>query len=99
LLETVLARLREEFVLQGREALFDGLKAFLIGDPPEAGMASFTTQFAMNEGAARMNLTRMRQRYRQILRSEIAQTVASPSDIEDELRHLYHVLTRDSGAI
>jgi len=48
----------------------------------------------MTEGAARMNLTRLRQRYRQILRSEIAQTVASPQEIEDELRHLIQVLTR-----
>jgi len=51
-------------------------------------------QLGMTEGAARMNLTRLRQRYRQILRSEVAQTVASPQEIEDELRHLIQVLTR-----
>jgi hypothetical protein len=43
-----------------------------------------------------MSLTRMRQRYRQIFRSEIVQTVADPRDIEDELRHLYRVLTREA---
>jgi RNA polymerase sigma-70 factor (ECF subfamily) len=94
LLDSVLARLREEFVLQGRVTLFDGLKSFLVGDPPSEGIASLTAQLGMSEGAARMNLTRMRQRYRQILRSEIGQTVADPLEIEDELRHLRRVLTQ-----
>jgi hypothetical protein len=93
LLDAVLARLREEFVLQGREKLFDGLKGFLVGDHPGEGIATVAACLGMNEGAARMSLTRMRQRYRQIIRSEIAQTVADPRDIEDELRHLYRVLT------
>ena len=96
LLDAVLARLREEFILQGRETLFDGLKSFLVGDPPGEGIASLAAHLGMNEGAARMSLTRMRQRYRQILRSEIAQTVADPRDIEDELRHLYRVLTGEA---
>jgi DNA-directed RNA polymerase specialized sigma24 family protein len=94
LLETVLARLREEFGAHERQAVFDALQGFLLGDPPAAGMAAVISQLGMTEGAARMNLTRLRQRYRQILRSEIAQTVASPQEIEDELRHLIQVLTR-----
>jgi RNA polymerase sigma-70 factor (ECF subfamily) len=95
LLEQVLSRLREEFVLQGRGALFDGLEGFLVGDPPHQGAAGIATSFGMTEGAARMIITRMRQRYRQLLRSEIAQTVVEPQGIEDELRHLYRVLNGD----
>jgi len=93
LLDIVLARLREEFMLQGRERLFDGLKDFLVGDHSGEGVAAVGNQLGMTEGAARMTLTRMRQRYRQLLRSEIAQTVADPQDVEDELRHLFRVLT------
>jgi RNA polymerase sigma-70 factor (ECF subfamily) len=96
LLDGVLARLREEIVLQGRQVLFDRLKSFLIGDPAGKGIAACAADLGMSEGAARMNLTRMRQRYRQILRSEIAQTVTGPQDVEDELRHLRHVLTREA---
>ena len=95
LLERVLCRLREEFVLQGRGALFDGLEGFLLGDPPNQGAAAIAASFGMTEGAARMIITRMRQRYRQLLRSEIAQTVVEPQAIEDELRHLYRVLNGD----
>jgi RNA polymerase sigma-70 factor (ECF subfamily) len=94
LLETVLARLRDEFAAHGRQAVFDALQGFLLGDPPAEGMAAVVSQLGMTEGAARMNLTRLRQRYRQILRGEIAQTVASPQEIEDELRHLIQLLTR-----
>jgi RNA polymerase sigma-70 factor (ECF subfamily) len=94
LLDSVLTRLREEFILQGREQLFEGLKGFLIGEPAVGGMARQAAELGMTEGAARMTLTRMRQRYRQILRSEIAQTVAQAQDVEDELRHLYAILTQ-----
>lgn len=96
LLESALARLHDEFALHGRGAIFDALREFLTGDPPADGMAAVTTRLGMTEGAARMNLTRLRQRYRQILRSEIAQTVATPQDIDEELRHLYRVLTHES---
>jgi len=95
LLERVLSRLREEFVLQGRGALFDGLEGHLLGDRPDQGAAAIAARLGMTEGAARMIITRMRQRYRQLLRSEIAQTVVDPRDIEDELCHLYRVLNGD----
>jgi RNA polymerase sigma factor (sigma-70 family) len=95
LLQRVLSRLREEFILQGRETLFDGLEGFLLGDPPTQGVTPIAARLGMTEGAARMIITRMRKRYRQLLRSEIAQTVVEPQDIEDELLHLYRVLNGD----
>jgi RNA polymerase sigma factor (sigma-70 family) len=93
LLDTVLARLREEFRLQCRERVFDCLKGFLVGDHSGDTVVTVGNQLGMTEGAVRMTLTRMRQRYRQLLRSEIAQTVADPQAIDDELRHLFRVLT------
>jgi RNA polymerase sigma-70 factor (ECF subfamily) len=95
LLERVLSRLREEFVLQGRGALFDGLEGFLLGERSDQGVTAIAASFGMTESAARMIITRMRQRYRKLLRSEIAQTVVEPQAIEDELRHLYRVLNGD----
>ena len=94
LLEKVLGRLREEFVLTGRGALFDDFKSFLVGDLPGGGYAGVAHRLGMTEGAAKMTVTRMRERYRHLLRSEIAQTVATPAEIEDELRHLRAVLSR-----
>lgn len=95
LLERVLTRLREEFVLQGREWLFDAFKEFLVGDPAGLDLCGTARNLGLNEGAARMILTRLRQRYRKILRSEVAQTVARPAEIEDELRYLYRILSGD----
>ena len=93
LLERVLARLREEFALGGRGALFDHFKGFLLGEPPESGYAGVASQLGMTVGAAKMVVSRMRDRYRQLLRSEIAQTVSAPGEIEEELRHLRAVLS------
>jgi RNA polymerase sigma-70 factor (ECF subfamily) len=50
-------------------------------------------QLAMNEGAVKVAVHRLRKRYRQLLRAEIAQTTAHPVDVDDELRHLFAVLT------
>lgn len=92
LLERVLGRLQEEFAMQGRVEFFEGLKPFLLGDPPTGGYAQAASRLGMSEGAAKMSVTRLRQRYRQILRSEIAQTVTHAGDIDDELRYLRALL-------
>lgn len=94
LLDQTLKRLRDEFVLHGREKIFEGLKDFLVEEPPSGGMKARLGELGLTEAAARMNLTRMRQRYRQILRSEILQTVEAPNEVEEELQHLYRILTR-----
>ncbi len=93
LLEKVLGRLRGEFVASGRGALFDHFKGFLVGELPEGGYSSVTAHLGMTEGAAKMIVTRMRERYRHLLRSEIAQTVATPEEVEEEMRHLRAVLS------
>jgi RNA polymerase sigma-70 factor (ECF subfamily) len=91
LLDTVLKRLRENYARDGREAVFDALKDRLSADGDPASLASVAAQLAMNEGAVKVAVHRMRQRYRKALHDEIALTVDSAGEIEEEIRHLFHI--------
>jgi RNA polymerase sigma-70 factor (ECF subfamily) len=92
LLEQVVARLENEYRSAGNEKLFDCLKEFLSDDPDRRSQAEVATALGMTENAVKQAFHRMRQRYRELLRDEIAQTVAVPGDVEDELRHFISVL-------
>jgi RNA polymerase sigma factor (sigma-70 family) len=92
LLDLALSRLREEFQLAGKERLFDGLKMFITGDKPETSYAETAATLGMTEAAAKMTVTRMRQRYRTLLRAEIANTVVDPKEVDAELRELAALL-------
>jgi DNA-directed RNA polymerase specialized sigma24 family protein len=92
LLDRGLARLRGEFNLSGRSALFDGLKEFLMGGGSAADYAKAAAALRITQGAAKMTVTRMRQRFRAIIRQEIAQTVSTPQDLEEELRSFIEAL-------
>lgn len=92
LLETIVERLQSEFHEAGRAALFAQLKQFLIGREATQRYAEVAAELQMSEGAIRMAVTRMRRRYRELLRDEIAQTVDSPEAIEDEIRNLFAAL-------
>jgi DNA-directed RNA polymerase specialized sigma24 family protein len=85
-LDRSLGRLREEFSLSGRASLFDGLKGFLTGAPEVSNYAEAAAALRITEGAAKMTVTRMRQRFRAIVRQEIAQTVSTPAELDAELR-------------
>ena len=85
-LDRALGRLREEFTLSGRSALFDGLKAFLTGDRAGVTFAAAAARLRITEGAAKMTVTRMRQRFRALVRQELAQTVLTNSELEEELQ-------------
>ena len=93
LLDTVLARLQKEYVDEGKAALFESLKGTLSGDRSEVPYARLGEQLGMSEGAVKVAVHRLRQRYRLILRTEIAHTVASPEEVEAELRDLFSALT------
>jgi RNA polymerase sigma factor (sigma-70 family) len=95
LLEQVLAALRAEFAADGKEPLFDALKGFLTGDST-ASYAEVAPALGMSEGAAKTAAHRLRRRYRQLLRHEVAQTVADPAEVDDEIRSLFESLA--SGA-
>ena len=91
-LERVLGRLKDEYVAADNAALFDSLKELLPDEPGSSSQAVIATRLGMSENAIRQAFYRFRQRYQALLREEIANTVATPGDIEDELRHLIAVL-------
>jgi RNA polymerase sigma factor (sigma-70 family) len=92
LLDQVLIRLGDEYRDAGNVRLFDRLQKSLTDDPDRPSPADTAREFGMTESAVRQASYRLRQRYRQLLREEIAHTVMLPGDIEDELRHLVAVL-------
>lgn len=91
-LDQVMEKLRTEFVRHGRPEHFDHLKVFLLGrsDGPYAVLAR---EMNISEGAIKVAIHRLRKRYRDLIRQEIADTVADPDDVESELRFLAGVLS------
>ncbi len=95
LLDQVLAKLREQYTIANKERLFDELAGLLWGKDTSSGMDSYAVlgvRLGMSESAARVAMHRLRERYRQLLKAEVAQTVASPQEVDDELRHLLRVV-------
>jgi RNA polymerase sigma factor (sigma-70 family) len=92
-LDRVVEKLRYEFLHHGRPEHFERLKVFLLGhsDAPYAAMAG---QMNTSEGALKVAIHRLRKRYRELFRQEIADTVADPAEVESELRFLAAALTR-----
>jgi len=91
-LDQVLARLGAEYRAAGNVRLFDRLQKSLTDEPDCLSTAETAREFGMTESAVRQASYRMRQRYRQLLREEIAHTVLAAGDVDDELRHLVAVL-------
>ena len=91
-LDHVLAGLGDEYRAAGNIQLFDRLQKSLTDEPDRPSPARIAHEFGMTESAVRQASYRMRQRYRQLLHEEIANTVMVPGDIDDELRHLVAVL-------
>jgi len=91
-LEQVLARLEEEYRRAGNGPMFERFEKLLMNEPDRPSQADIAAELGMTENAVKQAFHRFRQRYRLLFREEIAQTVAVPGDIEDELRHLIAVL-------
>jgi RNA polymerase sigma-70 factor (ECF subfamily) len=94
LFDKVLARLEEEFRDSGKGELFDGLKSCLLAEDSGTSYAHLGARLGLKEDAVKQAVHRMRRRYRELFREEIAQTVAGPGEVEDELKHLFAVLSR-----
>jgi len=92
LLEQVLRRLRAEYARDDREKLFEQLKPTLTETSRTVAYAEIATRLGTSEGAVKVAVHRLRQRYRELLRAEIADTVASPGEVEDEIRNLFAAL-------
>ena len=88
ILGNVRAKLRSEFVESGRTEVFEALHVHLSGERDEAPYAVVAARLQMSVDGVKKNVERMRRRFGQLLREEIAQTVLHPSEIDDELRFL-----------
>jgi RNA polymerase sigma-70 factor (ECF subfamily) len=92
LLDQVLGRLRSEYESAGRSQLFEQLKFTLTEESRGLRYAEIAIRLGSSEGAVKVAVHRLRQRYRSLLRAEIAATVASPNEVEAELRNLFAAL-------
>ncbi|HXS93277.1 MAG TPA: sigma-70 family RNA polymerase sigma factor [Candidatus Limnocylindrales bacterium] len=92
-LDRVVERLRNECVQHGNREHFDRLKVFLLGQS-DAPYTVLAREMNTSEGALKVAIHRLRKRYRDLFRQEIADTVADPAEVESEIRHLAAVLTR-----
>jgi RNA polymerase sigma-70 factor (ECF subfamily) len=84
--------LREEFVASRRALEFERLKVCLTAERGEISYAEIAAALGMSESTARVAVHRLRKRFREIFREEIAHTVSSPDEIEEEVRYLMSVL-------
>jgi RNA polymerase sigma-70 factor (ECF subfamily) len=94
LLERTMSRLRAEFTQAGKTREFEQFKGFLTANRKEISYSKAAKAAGLSEGAARVAAHRLRKRYRELFREEIARTVADPGEVEAELRHLIAVLGR-----
>jgi len=89
LLDRVMSRLNAETGRSGTHSQFDRLKAYLTGDQPQLSYAETASDMGTSEGAVKVAVHRLRRRFRDLVRDEIAQTLSSPEEIDDELQHLF----------
>jgi RNA polymerase sigma factor (sigma-70 family) len=94
LLETAMERLGAELTAAGRERVFVELKGQLWGESGVVSYRELSGRLEMSEGALKVTVHRLRQRFRELLREEVANTVADAGEIDDELRHLVGVVRR-----
>jgi RNA polymerase sigma factor (sigma-70 family) len=86
--EQAMRRLKEECEVGGRRRLFDALSAHLVAERSDVSYAQIAKTLSVAETAIKKQLHLLRQRFRQLLRNEIAQTVADPREVDGEIRYL-----------
>jgi RNA polymerase sigma-70 factor (ECF subfamily) len=94
--EHALRRLREECEGKGKRRLFHSLSSHLTAERDEVSFAQLSTELGIAESAVIKQLHNLRQRYRSLLRDEVAHTVADPAEVEDEIRYLCAALAAGS---
>ncbi len=92
LLGRVLDQLGQEYDEAGKAATFEALRGMLDGDPESSTYAAVADRLGTTEGAARVAAHRLRRRYGELLRREIASTLAEPAEVDDEIRDLFAAL-------
>ena len=91
-LDAVLAQLRDEFGPDGNATRFGMLNGFLIAGQGITSYAQIAAQLGVNEVSARSAVSRLRQRFRELMRNQIANTVSHPDDVDEEIRYLFEAL-------
>ncbi|HRI88670.1 MAG TPA: sigma-70 family RNA polymerase sigma factor [Candidatus Hydrogenedentes bacterium] len=91
-LDGALERLANEYAAEGKAQLFAQLRAYLPGSNAELTYRQCAEALAMSEAAVKMAVLRMRKRYRQVLRKQIADTLADQDSVDEEIRYLLHVI-------
>jgi RNA polymerase sigma-70 factor (ECF subfamily) len=92
LLDQVFAHLREECAAAGKAELFEALGIYLSGEKSTASYADVAPRLNMTAGSVQVAVHRLRRRYGELLRAEIAHTVSRPEEIDEEIRHLFAAL-------
>jgi len=88
LLDQAMKRLREEFAGAGKAAQFERLKTYLSSEAGAGGYDHVAAALGLSTSAVAVAVHRLRQRYAEVVRAEVVNTVATPADLEDELRYL-----------
>lgn len=91
-MQRAVTRLRDEYVAADREQLFDELKHFQSGEDPSVTYRETAARLGLSESAVKSAIFRLRQRHRHLLREEIAHTVSTPAEADEEIRYLISVL-------
>jgi RNA polymerase sigma-70 factor (ECF subfamily) len=92
LLDQSKTRLKEEYVQAGKADFYERLRVFEAADPDAPTYAEVAAEFGLTESAVKSAVHRLRQRYGELVREEVAHTVDSPAEVDEELRHLIGVL-------
>ena len=93
-LDQTLSLLEAESAANGKQTLFETLAPCLQGDRHAGSYVEIGARLGMTEGGVKVAVHRLRQRYRELLRASVANTVANPLEVDTELRHLLNVLSR-----
>ena len=93
-LDLGLRRLEREATEEGRGLEFEMLKPSLLGESAEGGYAAIARGLGITEGAVKVSVHRLRRRFREMVRQEIAQTVATEQEIDEEVKYLLAALRR-----
>ncbi|MCI0661178.1 MAG: sigma-70 family RNA polymerase sigma factor [Acidobacteria bacterium] len=95
-IDLVLKRLEEEFIHSGKSQFFDRVKIFLSGTDGKVSYSQIAEELGMSEGAVKVAVHRLRRRFRELMRAEIAQTILhpdQPDEVDDEIRSLLAALS------
>ena len=92
ILKQAMSELQRDYETRHQSELFAKVESLLSPDGASGSYAEIATSLGMNEGALKVAVHRLRKRYGELIRAQIAQTVATPQEIEEELRYLFSVL-------